>query len=186
MNLTVSAQSILYFTSSPGSWVGRGQTLTLSSAQGDNFLVLSETGFVNVLINSATWNLELGTADGSPFAVGTYTNAQRAGPQPGIPQMVFSGESRGDDVDTGWFDVLEVTQSGGVISSMAVNFLQYDEGITNNWVSGAFRYNSDIPVPEPSVSALMAMGTVGLFFTRMRRRLRRRFAHRSSRQSCHE
>jgi hypothetical protein len=72
--------------------------------------------------------------------------------------MEFAGEGRGNDIDTGWFNVLAVTQSGGVITSMAVDFVQYDEGDVNNWVRGAFRYNSAIPVPEPCVSALLAIG----------------------------
>src|SRR5258707_15222717 len=73
----VSAQTFLYFTSSPGSWVGQGQTLTLSPTNSFGILVLSETGFVNVLIEGATWgNLRLGTADGSAFTPGLYQNAQ--------------------------------------------------------------------------------------------------------------
>jgi hypothetical protein len=166
VNLTAAAGSALYFYSSPGSWVGQGQALALSSANGDIFLVLSETGFVNVLINSATWNLELGTADGAPFAIGTYLNAQRSGPQPGMPFMEFSGDGRGDDIDTGWFDVLAVTQTGGVITSMAVDFVQYDEGDVNNWVRGFFRYNSAIPVPEPIVSSLFFISILLFFILR--------------------
>jgi hypothetical protein len=38
--------------------------------------------------------------------------------------------------------------------SFAVDFLQYDEEITNWWIKGAIRYNSEVPInltPEPIV-----------------------------------
>lgn len=135
-SLTAMAQSLVYFTSSPGSWVGQGQTMTFSPTNGNPILVLSETGFVNVLIDGGFWDLELGTPDGSAFAVGLYPYS-----------VIFGGDGRGDDFATGWFDVLEVTQTGGVINPMAADFVYYDEGLTNNWVRGSFRYNSDVPVP---------------------------------------
>lgn len=147
LNLLARAASTLYFTSSQSSWIGRGQTVNLSSAQGIHFSAHSESGHtLFAFINSDAWELSLSTGDGSPFAVGTYTNTQRFGFQPGMPVMEFTGSNRYADLLNGWFNVLSVTQSNGSITSMAVDFLQCDEGSTSNWVRGAFRYNSDYPV----------------------------------------
>ena len=58
--------------------------------------------------------------------------------------------------------------SGNAVS-FAVDFMQYDKGVTADWVSGSFRYNSDIPVPEPA-SAFLIIAGMGLFRLHNRKR----------------
>ena len=66
----------------------------------------------------------------------------------------FSGNGRGNNSLTGSFNILESNIAEDGTFSFAVDFLQYDEEITNWWIKGALRYNSDVPVnltPEPIV-----------------------------------
>jgi hypothetical protein len=67
---------------------------------------------------------------------------------------------------TGLFNVLEIVYGpGGSVSSFAVDFLQYDEGIETRWNLGSLRYNSSVPislVPEPMSWAMFAAGLAAL------------------------
>jgi len=163
------ATDIFYFTSSPGSWIGAGQTITLSSPstsfsasryydQGaySDAVTLSAGGYDFYVVEP---NYTLPT-------VGFY-NATRWPFMGTGAGMALLSPGRGDNTLTGWFNVLQADyDSGGNVVSFAVDFLQNDEGNTANWVSGSWRYNSTIPVPEPSGAALFTLGTAAVLVLR--------------------
>ena len=158
------AATLLSFLSSPYSWVGGGETVSAGPAngfeigvQGDPFTMLrfsvaepwTPEGF------SRYWDLELAAPQGASLSVGSYANATRwPFQETTAPGLTFSGNHRGNNRLTGSFNILESNVADDGTLSFAVDFLQYDEEITNWWIKGAIRYNSEVPVnltPEPIV-----------------------------------
>ena len=157
------AATLLSFLSSPYSWVGGGETVSAGPAngfeigvQGDPFTMLDFR-----VIEPWTpdgwrwWYLRLAAPEGANLAVGSYANATRwPFQETTAPGLDFSGNGRGNNRLTGSFNILESNVADDGILSFAVDFLQYDEEITNWWIKGAIRYNSEVPVnltPEPIV-----------------------------------
>jgi hypothetical protein len=157
------AATLLSFLSSPYSYVGGGETVSAGPAngfeigvQGDPFTMLDFR-----VIEPWTpdgwrwWYLRLAAPEGANLAVGSYANATRwPFQETTAPGLDFSGNGRGNNSLTGSFNILESNIAEDGTFSFAVDFLQYDEEITNWWIKGALRYNSDVPVnltPEPIV-----------------------------------
>jgi hypothetical protein len=64
--------------------------------------------------------------------------------------MNFTSPGRGDNMLTGWFNVLQADyDQTGQIAAFAVDFVQYDETTVTRWNQGSIRFNSDIPAPGP-------------------------------------
>lgn len=150
------------FLSSPYSYVGGGETVSAGpdngfdiGVQGDPFTTLrfsiAEPWTPEGL--SRYWDLGLAAPQGASLSVGSYANATRWPFQEiTAPGLTFSGNYRGNNRLTGSFNILESNVADDGTFSFAVDFLQYDEEITNWWIKGAIRYNSDVPVnltPEP-------------------------------------
>src|SRR4029079_15317633 len=111
------------------------------------------------------WDLELDSPGTAPLAVGLYTNATRYPFNGSGAGMWLSGNHRGDNVISGYFNILQAEfGAGSTVNRFAVDFRQYDEGNLNNWVDGQFRFNA---TPEPGVGVLIAM--MGASLLRRRR-----------------
>ena len=157
------AATLLSFLSSPYSWVGGGETVSAGPAngfeigvQGDPFTML-EFRVIEpwTLEGWRWWYLRLAAPEGANLSVGSYANATRwPFQETTAPGLDFSGNHRGNNRLTGSFNILESNVADDGTLSFAVDFLQYDEEITNWWIKGAIRYNSEVPVnltPEPIV-----------------------------------
>ena len=154
----------MYFTSTPGSWVGLGQTIDATPAGGWSFGISryynqgAYTNAVTISLSKGTsnWSLDLVGPNYTLPTVGNYDPATRWPFQnTGVAGFDFSGNGHGDNILTGHFNVLQADYDiNGTPTAFAVDFLQYDEGVSTNWVSGSMRYNSSIPVPEPAAAAL--------------------------------
>ena len=71
--------------------------------------------------------------------------------------MAFTAPGRGDNMLTGWFNVLQADYDlSGQVAAFAVDFVQYDEGNVTRWNRGSIRFNSDIPAPGPPPSMLIS------------------------------
>ncbi len=177
------------YSSSPQSWVGGGETVSVTPALGFSFVPYRNYGNgVSFFVNDfdanpdfwATrwWYLDFAAPYGQPLSVGSYQGATRWPFQEmGSAGLDFSGNGRGNNTLTGSFDVLEVTYAvDGEVLTFAADFLQYDEGFQNWWNIGSIRYNSDIPVhiatvQEPGMLLLMGLGLGSLVMLARRRRL---------------
>ncbi len=153
------AATLLYYTSSPTSWVGQGLTLTMSPTDGSTFSYSWYSNDLEFSINSpvySNWTLNLVGPNNTVPTAGLYPNAQRwPFESAGNPGFDFSGDGRGNDNDTGYFDVFQGVYSGTTLQSFAADFLQYGDGGQTDWVRGSIRYNSPIPLvnlPGPVVA----------------------------------
>jgi hypothetical protein len=91
------------------------------------------------------------------LTVGFYANAERLGGNTG-PGLDFSTSGRGDNTLTGYFNVLDISYDANhSLISFAADFVQYDVGVADLWNQGSIRYNSIIPVPEPSTFSLFGI-----------------------------
>ena len=159
-----SQSTLFYFTSSPSSWIGQGQTVFATPTNGFYILPISgvnqyEVGFVIGATTPAIkpiWDIELAIPSGY-LTNGFYANAERLGGNTG-PGLNFDAPGRADNTLTGYFDVLDISYDADhTLISFAADFVQYDVGVADLWNQGSIRYNSIIPVPEPSTYSLFGI-----------------------------
>ena len=147
---TASDFTCFYFASSPTSWVGGGQTQTITSG-------VNASATYNLGANSDSVTVSVGDPGGDSVTiigpnstlptVGTYTNATRYPFQGSGPGLSFTSPGRGDNSLTGYFNVLQAAfDTNGQPTALAIDFMQYDEGNTNAWNWGSLRYHSDVPI----------------------------------------
>ena len=93
------------------------------------------------------WGLRFASADGSPLAVGTYTNVERVGNQaPSQPGLDVSGEGAGCSSLSGNFTVLELSYSADTtVQTFRARFEQLCGGSTAP-LRGEIRYDADVPM----------------------------------------
>ncbi|MFA5336455.1 MAG: PEP-CTERM sorting domain-containing protein [Candidatus Omnitrophota bacterium] len=173
----IEASTILYYTSSPFSWVGGGETVAVTREDGfaffasrnyDNGVSFGINDFATNPDDQAqrSFSLDLAAPYDAVLLPGHYADATRFPFQEeAYPGLSFSGYGRGNNTLLGYFDVYEVTY--GVhdeVLTFAADFVQYDGGFEDAWNRGSIRYNSDYPIPEPSTFALLLAGLPFLGF----------------------
>ncbi len=162
------------YISSPYSWVGLGEAVTVREEDGFAFTASPSSIGLSFAINdfdsnpdpwsARWWTLDLYAAADQPLSIGSYTGAVRFPfNEPGTPGLSFTGNGRGNNTLTGSFQVLDATVADdGTLLSFAADFVQYDEGWQNWWNKGSIRFNSDLPIlltPEPiNMEELIALG----------------------------
>lgn len=165
-------------TSSPTSRVGHGQNRLFTEADGFTFRGSQDDGsLATVWVRGGLygpWIMQFASPGSGPFpapgapplTVGAYPHATRY-PfhdvlSPGSAGLSFVGEGSGVNTLTGSFVILEfVPGAGSDLVSFAANFVQYDEGLPEDWNKGRIRFNSSVPlsVPEPG-GATMAVASL--------------------------
>jgi hypothetical protein len=141
---SMNAATFFYFTSAPSSWIGQGQTLTLT-----NGFFVSRNG--NALeFGASGYYLDIGGPNFELARVGFYSNATRYPFNSVGPGLSFTGPGRGDNMLTGCFNVMQADfDAAGQVTAFAVDFVQYDETFLAKWNRGSVRFNSNIPAPGP-------------------------------------
>lgn len=169
------ANTSFSFDSSATSWVGQGESISVTPE--DGYLFTQTTNFDNGLsfriaspnspfgpsFNSSDrdynyWSLDLAAPYNALLEVGLYSDTARfpfqAEDQPGL---TLSGNHRGNNRNGGFFEILEIIfDANNVLSSFAVDFTQYGEEQESRWITGKLRYNSSVSaksVPEIDISA---------------------------------
>lgn len=191
-NIASSAEA--YLKADPGSWVGGGiGGATADWVHGVDGVFYGNPNYGSFLrgveisysgdaswwfeFSAPTYDRKTNTNDGQLLQVGLYTHAQRFPfNSPTKPGIDISGDGRGNNTESGWFDVLEISyDASGNLDKFAVDFKQFDEGNTTVGLYGSLRFNSDIPidtsftpsvVPEPASVFLMLAGGAALLARR--------------------
>lgn len=165
--------TVLSYISSPASWVGQGESATISSEGGfDIVLTAHDRNAVFFWINNyqnpdsvswQSWGLNayvpesLNLTTGTHFFEWGYENGSES-------QFHFSGNGRGNNSASGSFQVLEAGfADDGSLQSFALDFLQYDNRIESAWIKGALRFNSSVPIvltPEPITYPVIESGLI--------------------------
>jgi len=102
------AADVLYFTSTPGSWIGQGQTLTFRSPATafSTFRYHDQGAYTNaVQLRAAGYELAIVGPNFTLPTVGLYNNATRWPFMGSGPGMAFTAPGRGDNELTGYFHV---------------------------------------------------------------------------------
>ncbi len=129
--------TFLSFRSSPGDYIGQGQTQRYAAADGSWRVEArpSPSGFgvseIRVFFDGGDWWwLDLAAPKGRELAPGTYTNATRWPFQaPTQPGLSFSGNGRGCNKLTGQFTIHElVLGPGNRVDRFHATFQQHCEG----------------------------------------------------------
>lgn len=181
---TAMASMILSFESSDRSWVGQGESHTVTPSDGyifsggelrsDNslrFLVASLNSPFGPDWNASSadpynyWTLALSAPFDQLLDVGYYGNTARYPFQnANQPGLNFSGNHRENNTNSGFFEILEISFDAlGDIESLAVDFTQYGETSQDRWINGRLRFNSTIPLasaPSTLPIFLVLMGFI--------------------------
>jgi hypothetical protein len=195
----VSAQpvTVFFYTSSPTSWVGQGETRTFSEDNGWT-MVATNFSYPTIPVRSIAFQmyqpvipngfnqlrLDISLPEGQEFQAGMYgpiTGLHTS--VGGVPNLGFTVSYQGSNgyreaYGDGFMRVLGFEKNGSVISSAAIDFLQLDswDGVAEDWVFGSLRFNSNIPlessIPEPSTYGALAGILIFGFVLCARRKVR--------------
>ena len=134
---------ILYFRSTPGDFIGAGQTRVYSEGTGSWDALPVNSGYVALnyrdagFPNGEWWSLTLGTADGAPLHIGSYEGAGRF-PGGGVNGLDFFGTGHGCNATSGRYSVLDLqADTAGTITRLAVDFEQHCESPQSRRCSAA-------------------------------------------------
>ncbi len=161
----LNAATFLYFTSSPESWIGQGQTLTLTNGFYATRTYNLGAYTDSVHLGAGGYELTIVGPGLTLPTVGFYPDATRWPFMGSGAGMSFTGPGRGNNTLTGCFYVLQADYDAtGQPAAFAVDFVQYDSGNLSKWNRASVRFNSDIPVPaSPPPMRLTAIGVTNGF-----------------------
>jgi len=154
--------SVLGLVSSPGDFVGNGQTLWIGPGQFANYMPgpTSQIGVVTAPGTVESFTLLFDPPAGQDFQPGNYSTDDGA-------YLSVSGEGRGCSSSTGSFTILDgpTNDASGALASVAIDFVQYCDGSTAP-LTGRLRFHSLVPadgvpplVSEPASGVVFAHTT---------------------------
>jgi hypothetical protein len=153
--LATNPATFFSFTSSPGSWIGGGQTVNFTSVSASRtFNLGAYTDSVH--LSASGYELTIVGPGLTLAQVGYYPGATRWPFMGSGPGLALTAPGRANNTLSGWFNVLQADyQANGQVAAFAVDFVQYDEGNVTWWNRGSIRYNSAIPTPGPAPAMRM-------------------------------
>lgn len=161
----------LSMTSSPGDYIGQGQTYFLTPTTGTFSAQVNGDGGVSISYQGFTpgdfWSLDFSAPNNVPLAQGTYLNATRFPFQaPGVPGFDVVGDGRGCNMDFGSFTVLQVVYGpSNTVTAFDATFTQYCESLSAAPLTGEIRYNANVPLAINAPTSLNAVENQPLSFT---------------------
>lgn len=135
-------QTFLEFNSEAGDYIGGGRHFRLTTNDGDIAASSNYKGGISMSFRGHDYySFDFGPAQGTPFLVAAYEDAQRfAFANSGHPGLDVGGAGRGCNTITGRFDVLALLLSGSTAARFASDFEQHCEGGTSA-LRGKARFN---------------------------------------------
>jgi hypothetical protein len=122
----------LAFDGDPGDYISGGRPHSYSTDTGDRLSVNSNDGYLTVSVtghDGAWWSLDLAAPSGEKLAVGKYLDAHRYPFQGSGPGLDISGDGRGCNELTGWFDIQKLSSGpNGYIEALDATYEQHCEG----------------------------------------------------------
>ena len=144
---TPTTGNFVYLNSSPGDFIGQGQTNTYTASNA-TITVTENEGFFKIVVNVppqtfTTWTGEFKTMYTlDKLQVGYYPDLQRYPfHNPAKGGLSWSGFGRGCNTLSGWFAIDRVTYSGGVLTGIDLRFEQLCGGSTAP-LRGAIRWDA--------------------------------------------
>jgi hypothetical protein len=160
----------LTLNSDPGDFVGQGQFLFFTPADGSfsahqNFDQGASFTFNTPSFNQF-WSLDFAAPNNQLLTVGTYTGATRFPFQAStVPGLDVTGDGRGCNTSTGSFQVLEASYgAGSTINSFDAIFEQHCEGAVPA-LRGEIRYDAHPVVNVTAPTRLTTLVNQNLNFT---------------------
>lgn len=161
----------LSMSSSPGDYIGLGQTYFLTPTTGTFNAQVNYDGGVSISYQGLTpgdfWNLDFSAPNNVPLTQGTYLNATRFPFQAaGVPGLAVYGDGRGCNADYGSFTVLQVVYGpNSTVTAFDATFTQYCESLTAPPLTGEIRYNANVVLAINAPTNLTAVENQNLSFT---------------------
>jgi hypothetical protein len=155
----------LILDSQDGDFVGDGQRLSFTSAEGEFSFETNSYNIIRVSFHTPDWNhwwyLNFAAPQDQPLTVGTYTGATRYPFQlPTNPGLDVSGDGTGCNTLTGSFEVREITFGlNNTVESLSVAFEQHCEGIAPALL-GELRVNPFITLTAPGAKSVIIEDTL--------------------------
>lgn len=146
LNIIPKTQYILAYVSQAGDWIGQGQSVVYTNADGNFSLSPADNlNHIELSFDSNTWwSLDFAGVQDTPLAVGKYTGATRWPFQsPTTPGLSFSGDGRGCNELYGEFEIYELETQGSAITKLAADWTQYCESLNSPPLHGVVRFNSN-------------------------------------------
>jgi hypothetical protein len=165
-----AAVTSLTLDGEPGDFIGGGQHLFFTDADGTFSARKNFSNGVGVFFNTPSfnhfWSLDFAAADGQPLAVGAYPLAVRwPFMGPGQPGLSVFGDGRGCNTLTGSFQVLELSfDAAGEVASFRATFEQHCEGGPAA-LRGEIRFNATIVVELTAPPTIVASPRQNVTFT---------------------
>ncbi|MES9834064.1 MAG: hypothetical protein ABW139_17645 [Candidatus Thiodiazotropha sp. DIVDIV] len=155
---TLHAETTVTLNSDAGDYIGQGESYVYTD---ENAVIQYSRNYDNgitVRINnlpddpSNWWTFNIAAPGNAEIQPGIYENATRFPFQDvDVPGLSFSGNGRGCNTLTGWFEVYDVSydESGGV-ESLNVDFEQHCEG-GSSALHGSINFNTTTPLGSRAV-----------------------------------
>lgn len=160
------AATAVLLDSDSGDYVGAGQQYRFEAPAGTVAVIGATTTQVSLAVNQGGdyFSLDFEAPEGSTLSTpGSFAGAVRYPfNAPKIPGLSVTGNSRGCNTVTGWFEVREaIFTTAGQLARMAIDFRQNCEGGASA-LYGAVRINSEIALAVPPFKAIAGIDQFAL------------------------
>lgn len=157
ISVPASAASSLLFQSSPGDYIGGGTTQQFD-APTYSVTASGTASRISLAVNGpgSYWTLDFVAPTGESLETGKRFAGATRWPfnSPTRPGLSVSGNHRGCNQLTGWFEVAQALfNSSGAPLRLAINFVQRCDG--GPPLYGAVRYNSEVALEIPAVRVVV-------------------------------
>jgi hypothetical protein len=145
----------LAFDGDPGDYISGGRPHSYSTDAQDRFSVNGNDGYLSVSVtghDGAWWTLDLAAPSGEKLAARKYLDAHRYPFQGSGPGLNISGDGRGCNQLTGWFEIQKLVRGpNGYVEALDATYVQHCEG-------GEAALRGDVHIVNPPAPKELQLG----------------------------